>query len=131
MVFDLFTTYNFNTISTAILKPEYKNMRVVGFGGLRQAIKYSGVFNDVVTLRSQIMSETGTTLIDAKDAKYIIFEDQYENEIVLAEDWIIMDTVVAINSLDLSLKINNVTSEDTAIIVNTLKAMGYKDVELL
>jgi len=131
MIFDLFGTYNFNTKSTTVLKPEYKQMKVVGFGGLRQAVKYSGVFNDVVTLRSQLMTEQGISLIPANDAKYIFFEDQYGNEIVLAEDWIILDSVISINSIDLDFRVSNVTSEDTAIIFNTLKAMGYKDVELL
>jgi len=130
MIFDLFNTYNFNTVSSAILKPAYKNVKVVGFGGLRQAIKYSGVFNDVVTLRSQIETENGINLIPAKDAKYIFFEDTYGNEFVLAEDWVILDTVISIDSIELPLVVRNITSEDVAIIVNTLKAMGYKDIEL-
>jgi len=130
MIFDLFSTYNFNTVSNTILKPEYRNAKVVGFGGLRQAIKYSGVFNDVVTLRSQIETENGLNLIPAKDAKYIFFEDMYGNEFVLAEDWVILDTVISISNIDLPLLIKNITSDDVAIIVNTLKAMGYVNVEL-
>ena len=131
MIFDIFNTYNFDTISNAILKPSYSNVKVVGIGGLRQALKYSGVFNDVVTIRSQLEVETGTTLIPAKDAKYIFFEDTYGNEFVLAEDWIKASTVEAVNAMDLSLKIHNITSDDVSIIVNTLKAMGYSNVELL
>jgi hypothetical protein len=130
MIFDLFGTYNFNTVSTNILKPEYKNVKVVGFGGLRQAIKYSGVFNDVITLRSQIETENGINLIPAKDAKYIFFEDTYGNEFVLAEDWVILDSVVSVDAIDLPLIVHNISSEDVAIIVNTLKAMGYTDIEL-
>jgi len=131
MVFDLFGTYNFNTISTSILKPEYRDLKVVGFGGMRQAIKYSGVFNDVVTVREQLIFETGVNLIPAADAKYIMFEDKYGNELVLAEDWVVLDTVVSVTSIDLDIRIKNINSDDTAIIVNTLKAMGYSDVELL
>jgi len=130
MIFDLFSTYNFNTVSETILKPEYKNVKVVGFGGLRQAIKYSGVFNDVITLRSQIETENGIKLVPAKDAKYIFFEDTYGNEFVLAEDWVILDSVLSISAIDLPLIVKNITSDDVAIITNTLKAMGYTDIEL-
>ena len=131
MIFDLFKVYNFNTISSTILKPEYRGLKVVGFGGLRQAVKYSGVFNDVITIRSQLTVETGLFLVPAKEAKYIFFEDQYENELVIAEDWIKTDTVVNVDDVDISIKIPNVTTDDTAVILNTLRAMGYANIELL
>ena len=131
MIFDLFGSYNFSTISNTVLKPDYKDMKVVGFGGFRQAIKYSGVMNDVVAVRKQLTVETGINLIDSNKAKYIFMEDKYGNEIVLAEDWINLDSVISIEAMDLSISIKNVTSDDTAIIVNTLKAMGYNNIELL
>ena len=131
MIFDLFGSYNFSTISNTVLKPDYKDMKVVGFGGFRQAIKYSGVMNDVVAVRKQLMVETGINLIDGNKAKYIFMEDKYGNEIVLAEDWINLDSVIPIEAMDLSISIKNVTSDDTAIIMNTLKAMGYNNIELL
>ena len=131
MVFDLFNTYNFDTISKTILKPEYKDLKVVGFAGFRQAIKYSGVMNDVVTIREQLIIETGINLVDPLSAKYIIFEDTYGNELVLAEDWINLDTVSLVDSISLNIKINNITSDDTTIILNTLRAMGYENIEIL
>jgi len=131
MVFDLFNIYNFETISNTILKPEYKDLKVVGFGGFRQALKYSGVMNDVTTIREQLVMETGINLIKATDAKYIMFEDKYGNELVLAEDWINLDTVTLVTSVDLNIKITNITSDDTPIILNTLRAMGYENIEIL
>jgi len=131
MLFDLFQTYNFETISNTVLKPKYEKLKVVGFGGFRQAVKYSGVFNDVATVRAQLMVETGVTLIDANKAKYIMFEDQYGNELVLAEDWVKPDTILMIDSIDLNLNIPNVTTDDITLILNTLRAMGYNKAKVL
>ncbi len=131
MVFDLFKTYNFDTISVTVLKQSYKGLSVIGFGGFRQAIKYGGTSLDITTIRQQLMAETGLPLIEASVAKYIFFEDIYKNELVLAEDWINISSVSEVSTINLDFRVRNATSDDAAIIMNAIRAMGYADIELL
>lgn len=130
MLFDFDNVYNFNTISMTILKPTYKNLKVTSNMGYKQAVRYSGIYSDVVTARQQLEAETGLDLVPALDARYILFEDEYGNEILLAEDWIVTNTVVLVTSVALSLKVFNIASSDVAIITNTLRALGYDHQEI-
>ena len=130
MKFDFGNTYNFRTISNTVLSPEYKNMTVQGIMGLKQAVKYTGVFTDVVTIREKLVSETQLPLIPAEKAKYILFENDNNESIILAEDWIKLDTVLLVTSVKLNLTVNNITSDDVNIIVDTLRAMGYNDLTI-
>jgi len=129
MLFELKKTYNFNTISTSVLELSYKNMKVLAYLGFDQAIKYSGVFNDVVTIREQLVTETGKPLLDAKDATYVLFEDEYGDQVLLAEDWIDTDSIQLVQSINLKLIIKNITTSDTAIILDTLRALGYNNID--
>ena len=130
MKFDFGNTYNFRTISNTVLSPEYKNMTVQGIMGLKQAVKYTGVFTDVVTIREKLVSETQLPLVPAEKAKYILFENDSKESVILAEDWIKLDTVLLVTSVKLNLTVNNITSDDVNIIVDTLRAMGYDDLTI-
>jgi len=129
MLFDLKKTYNFNTISRSVLEYSYKNLTVISYLGFDQAIKYSGIYNDVVTIREQLTVETTLPLLPSKDAIYVLFKDSYGNEILLSEDWIVTESVELVTSIILKLDIKNVTTSDTAIILDTLRALGYNDID--
>lgn len=128
MLFDIDNTYNFNTISKSVLKPNYEGLKVTSYMGFKQAIKYTGVFNDVVTANRQLQTETGLPLLDPTQVKYILFEDIYGNEVLLAEDWIDVESIVLVEGISMNIRINNITSDDAAIIKNMLVAMNYKDI---
>jgi len=130
MNFEFGNTYNFRTISNTVLAPEYRNMTVQGIMGFNQAVKYSGAFTDVATIREKLITETGLSLVPADKAKYVLFENEYGETIILAEDWIILDSVVLVTSIDLELNIKNITTDDVNVIVDTLRAMGYKNVDI-
>lgn len=130
MIFEFGNSYNFLTISHSILAPEYRNMCVEGIMGLNQAIKLSGVNTDVLTIREQLIRETGESLLPANKAKYILFKDQNDSYILLAEDWIKLETVKLVTSIKLNLTIDNLTNDDVNIIINTLRVMGYKNIDM-
>ena len=130
MLFEFDNVYNFNTISLTVLKPTYKNLKAVSNMGYKQAIRYSGIYNDVVTTRQQLEAETGVSLVEAVDARYVLFEDEYGNEVMLAEDWIEADSIVLVTSIALELQILNISSSDVSIITNTLRALGYDHMEI-
>ena len=129
MLFELGTVYNFSTISTNVLQPYYKNLTAASYLGFKQAIKYSGIFNDVITVNEQLKAETGLSLVNPLKSKYVLFENENGEEILLAEDWIKTNTITAVTSLELNLKIKSITNDDVAIILNTLRAMGYNNIE--
>ena len=128
MLFELDNVYNFSTISKTVLKSQYRNLRAVSYLGFRQAVKYSGIFNDVVTAREQIAVETKLDLVEATKAKYVLFEDEYGNELLFAEDWIKTDSIQLVSSIKLKLIISDITTDDQAIILNILRARGYKNI---
>ena len=129
MIFEFGNTYNFLTISKTVLPPEYRNMTVTGIMGLNQAVKLAGVNTDVLTLREQLIRETGLPLLPASKAKYILFEDPNGKNILLAEDWIKLDTVKLVTAITATITVKNITNDDVNIIVNTLRSMGYKDLD--
>ena len=129
MVFEFGNTYNFLTISKIVLPPEYRNMTVTGIMGLNQAVKLAGVNTDVLTLREQLIRETGLPLLPASKAKYILFEDPNGKNVLLAEDWIKLDTVKLVTAITATVTIKNITNDDVNIIINTLRSMGYKDLD--
>lgn len=130
MIFDFGNSYNFLTISNTILAPEYRNMTVEGIMGLNQALRVTGVNNDILTIREQLITETGKSLLPANKAKYILFLDPNNEYVLLAEDWIKLNTVKLVTALKLVLTINNITNDDVNLINNTLRNMGYNDIKL-
>lgn len=129
MLFELKKTYNFNTVSMSVLDFSYKNLTVLSYLGFDQAIKYSGVYNDVVTIREQLIVETSKSFIESKDAIYVLFKSGDGTEVLLAEDWIDADSIELVQDISLALTIKDITTSDTAIIMDTLRALGYNDID--
>jgi len=125
------TIYNFTTISNTVIDNMYKDMKVIGIGGLHQMIKTSGVFTDVTTVRQQLVAETGLTLVSAEDAMYYLFEDKNGNEVILADDWILPDTIMIVSAVTLKLEISDITTSDVSIILNLLRLKNYKNINIL
>jgi len=129
MLFELKKTYNFNTVSMSVLDFSYKNLTVLSYLGFDQAIKYSGVYNDVVTIREQLIVETSKSFIESKDAIYVLFKSSDGTEVLLAEDWVDADSIELVQDISLALTIKDITTSDTAIIMDTLRALGYNDID--
>jgi len=123
---DVDRIYNFRTISNTILNGEYRNLRVTANLGFKQAVRYSGPLHDVVSVRQRLILATGKNLMEADKVRYLLLEDDYENEILLAEDWIIKDTVELVKSLTVDFTITGLTSSDITVINNMLNALGHK-----
>jgi len=130
MIFEFGSCYNFLTISNSILSPEYRNMTVEGIMSLNQAVRLAGVNTDVLTIREQLIKETGLSLLPANKAKYILFLNQNDENVLLAEDWIKLDSVKLVTALKAIFTIDNITNDDVNIINNTIRSMGYKNITL-
>lgn len=130
MIFDFGNSYNFLTISNTILAPEYRNMTVEGIMGLAQAIKLTGVNTDILTIREQLIRETGINLLPANKSKYILFLDPNDQYVLLAEDWIKVKSVKLVTALQMNITVDNITNDDVNIIANTLRSMGYNSIKI-
>ena len=124
--FEIGSRYNFNTVSPTVLSASYKNMKVIAILTFRIAIKYA----DVVTINEQIEKVEGISLLDPKDVRYILFENEYGEEVVLAEDWIDPNSVVKVDSITATIRIENITTEDLLVIENALRALGYNKIDI-
>ena len=129
MIFEMDKTYTFNSKSSTILNSEYKNMKVVSIMSYKQAIRFTGkAFNDVATIRKQLILELGSTLLEVTEVNYILFEDEYGNEVLLAYDWIIEDSITAVEALSWKINIPSITSSEMVTISNMIKALGYTNI---
>jgi len=121
--------YNFNTISTVLLAGTYKNMKLVADMGFKQAVRYSGVYSDVITIRQQLVLETNIVLLPAETVRYFLFEDNIGNEVLLASDWITSSSIVVVTSVTGVFKVSNITTADISTINNMISALGYKSLD--
>jgi len=127
MEFKVGKRYNLSTISPIILGENYNNVKVVAERvNFDFAIKYL----DVYSITKNIESTHNIQLLDPKITGYIIFKNDDDEEIVLAEDWILESSVVEINQIDAILTIKDINTEDLNIIVNAIKALNYKNIEV-
>lgn len=130
--FKMDTIYNFNTISTKILEPTYRNLKVVSHLKYKQALLYSRGFKDVITIRQQLITETGKSLIESRDVNYTLFENQLGDEILMANDWVDPDSVIEIDSsiVDAVITITNTDTTTITTIMNTLNSITDSKIEL-
>jgi hypothetical protein len=126
-MFKLNRVYNFNTIAPVTLSQTYRNMKVIASDvNFKIAVK----FMDVMTIREQIIRETGKQLLDPRIVSYTMFENEEGDTIVLANDWIDPKSINLVENIDLIMTIKNITTEDMINIKNVLNALGYNDIEI-
>ena len=120
-MFDMKKTYKFYTLAPEILGSKYDNMTVKGIMDYTDALKIS----DVVTTHDKLSSLTD---VDVTDLTFIKFENLEGEIVTFAEQWINANSVELVESIDISAKIYNVSTEDLTIINNSLKELGYTNV---
>jgi len=125
-MFEIDKLYNFSTIAPVTLSENYKNMKVLGEVTFQVAIQ----FTDVVTTRNKIIKETGTELLDPKIVKYVILKNEDGDRVILGLDWIVTDSIIMVDSVDATIVIPNINSEDLVIIKNAILALGHKNLTI-
>jgi hypothetical protein len=110
------------TIAPVTLGQSYTNVKAIANVNFNVAIK----FRDVVSVNYAVVQESSKQLLDPKQAIYTMFETQDGETVVLSNEWIDPNSVVAIDSVNLVININNITTDDISKINNILTAMGYK-----
>lgn len=118
-------SYNFKTLSPVILGSEYKNQKVIGIFNSSEAMKYG----DIQTTYSLVAKEI-TTLPKINDLTFILFESLDQDKTILALEYLSINTIVEVTTFKLNIIINNANTEDTSIITNVLKELGYNDFKI-
>ena len=118
-------TYNFKTLSPVILGSEYKNQKVIGIFNSTEAMKYG----DIQTTYALVSKEI-STLPKINDLTFILFESLDQDKTILALEYLDVNTIVEVTTFKLNIVINNASTEDTSIITNMLKELGYTNFKI-
>ena len=113
-------TYNFKTLSPVILGSEYKNQKVIGIFNSTEAMKYGDIQTTYALVSKQI-----STLPKINDLTFILFESLDQEKTILALEYLDVNTIVEVTTFNLNIIVNNASTEDTSIITNMLKELGY------
>ena len=113
-------TYNFKTLSPVILGSEYKNQKVIGIFNSTEAMKYGDIQTTYALVSKQI-----ATLPKINDLTFVLFESLDQDKTILALEYLDVNTIVEVTTFNLNIVVNNASTEDTSIITNMLKELGY------
>lgn len=118
-------TYNFKTLAPVILGSEFKNQKVIGIFNSTEAMKYS----DIQTTYALVVKEV-SNLPKINDLTFLLFESLEQHKTILALEYLELNSITEVATFDLSIIIRNASAEDTTIITNALKELGYIDFKI-
>ena len=118
-------TYNFKTLSPVILGSEYKNQKVIGIFNSTEAMKYGDIQTTYALVSKQI-----STLPKINDLTFVLFESLDHDKTILALEYLDVNTIVEVTTFNLNIVVNNASTEDTSIITNMLKELGYTNFKI-
>jgi hypothetical protein len=112
--------YNFSVYANAVLGTVYKNTKLVSILDYTTALKFANI--ELLNRQVYPYLPPGTL----KDhTKYTYFLFQYKDKtIVLADVWILDNSVEETSGLNYTLKLNNITSTQLAIIRDQMRLLG-------
>lgn len=119
-MFNIGLSYNFSTLAPAILGATYTNMKVIGILTMDEAIKYY----DVVTRHEALKGIIPGLPVTPNNMTFILFQNAAGDKIVLAQNYIDPNTIVAVTTLNLQIDIFNVPSTTEAQVTQALKELG-------
>lgn len=121
MAFQLKKTYNFNTLSAAILGAEYTNMKVKAMMTSDNAVK----FRDIATLHASVKATIPNLPESISDLTYILFEDTKQEVLVLPLEYIDTNSIQEVSSVNIRINISDCTTDDISTLRLRLKELGY------
>lgn len=112
--------YNFSVYANSILGTAYKNTKLVSILDYTTALK----FGNIELLHRQIYPYLPPNTL-ADHTKYTYFLFQYNGKtIVIADVWILQNSIEETEGLNYTLKLNNITSTQLTIIRDQLRLLG-------
>ena len=112
--------YNFSVYANSILGTAYKNTKLISILDYTTALK----FGNIELLHRQIFPYLPpNTLADHTKYTYYLFQHNGKT-IVIADVWILQNSIEETEGLNYTLKLNNITSTQLTIIRDQLRLLG-------
>ena len=126
--FALKKKYNFNSQPelSAILGEKFTLFKVKALLTSEEAVKYT----DIVTLHTTCRPLIQTLPDSIHDLTYILFEDVNKNTTVLALEYIDINTIVEVQTINIRLNLYDVSTEDLTVLKTTLLELGYANFKI-
>jgi hypothetical protein len=118
-------TYNFSLYAPSVLGASYRNAKLIGILDYTSALK----LKNVEQLHRQVYPYLPTGVIN-NPKSYTYYHFRYEQsgsyyDLVIANPWFVESSVTEVNSLNLSISINNVSLDDVEVVRSQLRLLGY------
>lgn len=121
-MFEINKRYNFSCHASAILGASYSNVKVISILDYKSALK----LREVNSIQRQVYPSLPIgTPADQRAYTYIQFEMDNGTTMVLAYNWIIEDSIILVQSLDMLVKVYNITDSDVELVRGQLRRLGY------
>ena len=112
--------YNFSVYANSILGTSYKNTKLISILDYTTALKFS----NIELLHRQIYPYLPpNTISDHTKYTYYLFKYKDAN-IVIADVWILQDSIEETEGLNYTLRLNNITSSQLNIVRDQLRLLG-------
>jgi len=124
--------YTFETKAPAFIGARHTEMKLVDILSFLSAIKRR---EDLATINQKIIDNIpGAINLNASDLEYLVFKSPSGEELILAKQWLDMDTIVDLTDLggghNVNYKLYLTNLDDVEIINNVLKELGFVNFEI-
>lgn len=112
--------YNFSVYANSVLGTTYKNTKLLSILDYRTALKFA----NIELLHRQVYPYLPpNTLSDHTKYSYYLFSYN-DKEVVIADVWILPSSIEETEGLNFTLRLNNITSNQLAVIRDQLRLLG-------
>jgi hypothetical protein len=112
--------YNFSVYANAVLGTSYTNTKLVSMLDYSTALKFA----NVALLHRQIFPYLPPgTPSDQTKYTYYLFQHN-DKQIVLADLWILQDSLIETEGLNYTITLNNITSTELAVLRDQMRLLG-------
>lgn len=123
-------TYNFSTYAPAILGSAHNNMRVKAVFGYEMAVTFSQPDVKHSAIYPYLVAESLVIPDDPKSYTYVMFGTTAGVDVVMAIEWVKLDTVEAVVSQKLIIEIPDTKPGDAAYYRDVLLQAGAKNITI-
>lgn len=119
-------TYNFDTLAPGILPARFTNAVMLGEVSYELAVNHP--LENIALKYRQIYPVLPSGTPDSPEKqKYYIFRTELGEMVTLCEQWISLDTVRLVKSINFNVAFKNAQPEDITRVRDVLLSMGYNN----
>jgi len=127
MVFTPNKIYKFMTLAPTVLGGSFTMMKAEGIISAKLAIKNGADIHDINNKLTAIIPGLPE---NANDNTYVLFENEDKETVIFALEWLDLNTVEVVESINIRLDLPNCDTSDLDIIRNAILELGYNDIKI-